>query len=31
MLGREFWEIASDMIWDRLQQHLEEMEKEGKT
>ena len=19
MLGREFWEIASDMIWDRLQ------------
>jgi hypothetical protein len=27
MLGREFWEIASDMIWDRLQQHLGEIEK----
>lgn len=25
MLGREFWEIASDAIWDALQNHLEEM------
>lgn len=25
MLGREFWEIASDMIWDAIQTHLEDM------
>lgn len=24
-LGREFWEIASDMIWDAMQAHHREM------
>ena len=25
-LGRTFWDIASETIWDRLQQHLEDFE-----
>lgn len=31
MLGREFWEIASDTIWDRLQQYLDDLELEVTT
>jgi len=30
MLGRLFWDIASDMIWDRLKEHLEDLEEEVK-
>jgi hypothetical protein len=26
MLGREFWGLASDAIWDALQNHLQDLE-----
>lgn len=26
MLGREFWNIASESVWDALQNHLDELE-----
>lgn len=30
MLGREFWDIASETIWEKVKEHQEQLEAENK-